>query len=118
MNKIIFVAITLVFSFLLLIRINAEDPTVTGDLNGDGIVNIHDLTYVASYFGESVDSTQTPNPDVNGDGIVDIIDLVIVARMIGDSEPEMSTLIFGRGGDSITLDPSQMLDGNQRKFVI
>ena len=41
--------------------------------------------------------------------------LVIVASMIGKSEPEISALIFGRGGDSITLDPSQMLDGESAK---
>ncbi len=115
MNKIFFVAIVLVFSFLLIAGINAQNGTVAGDVNDDGVVNILDLTYVASHFGESIDQAQTPNPDVNGDGVVDIRDLVIVASRIGDSEPEMSTLIFGRGGDSVTLDPSQMLDGESAK---
>ncbi len=116
MNRIIFVAITLIFSFLLLTGIDAQNGTVTGDVNGDGVVNIQDLTYVASHFGKSVDQAQTPNPDVNGDGIVNILDLVIVASMIGDSTSEMSTLIFGRGGDSVTLDPSRMLDGESAKI--
>ncbi len=115
MNKIIFVAITLVFSFLLITGINAQNATVPGDVNGDGVVNILDLTYVASHFGESVDASQAPNPDVNGDSIVNILDLVIVASMIGDRTSEISTLIFGRGGDSVTLDPSQMLDGESAK---
>lgn len=115
MKKIIFVAIALVFSFLLITGINAQNATVPGDVNDDGVVNILDLTYVASHFGKSVDPAQTPNPDVNGDSIVNILDLVIVASMIGDSTSEMSTLIFGRGGDSITLDPSQMLDGESAK---
>ena len=115
MKKIIFVAIALVFSFLLITGINAQNATVPGDVNGDGVVNILDLTYVASHFGESVDASQTPNPDVNGDSIINILDLVIVASMIGDSTSEMSTLIFGRGGDSVTLDPSQMLDGESAK---
>lgn len=115
MNKIIFVAITLVFSFLLITGINAQNATVPGDVNGDGVVNILDLTYVASHFGESVDASQTPNPDVNRDSIVNILDLVIVASMIGDSTSEMSTLIFGRGGDSVTLDPSKMFDGESAK---
>ncbi|MDE0088711.1 MAG: ABC transporter substrate-binding protein [Candidatus Poribacteria bacterium] len=115
MNRIIFVAIALVFSFLLITRMNAQNATVPGDVNGDGVVNILDLTNVASHFGKNVDPAQTPNPDVNGDSIVNILDLVIVASMIGDSTSEMSTLIFGRGGDSITLDPSQMLDGESAK---
>ena len=115
MKKIIFVAVTLVFSFLLLTGINAQDGTIPGDVNGDGVVNILDLTYVASHFGRNVDPAQTPNPDVNGDSFVNILDLVIVASMIGDSTSEISTLIFGRGGDSVTLDPSQMLDGESAK---
>ncbi len=115
MNKVIFVAIVLVFSLLLLTGINAQNGTVTGDFNGDGVVNIHDLIYVASNFGENFDPAQEPSPDVNGDGIVNIRDLIIVASMFGDSAFEMSTLIFGRGGDSITLDPSQMLDGESAK---
>lgn len=115
MNRIIFVAIALAFSLLLLTGINAQNGTVPGDVNGDGVVNIQDLTYVASHFGKSVDQAQTPNPDVNGDSIVNILDLVIVASMIGDSTSEMSTVIFGRGGDSVTLDPSQMLDGESAK---
>lgn len=46
------------------------------DVNGDGIVNILDLTFLASRFGER-------SPDVNGDGIVNILDLVLVAQYIG-----------------------------------
>lgn len=45
------------------------------DVTGDGIVNILDLTFVASRFGES-----DRKADVNGDGIVNILDLVLVAQ--------------------------------------
>ena len=45
------------------------------DVNGDGVVNILDLTFVASSFGEDA-------PDLNGDGIVNILDLVLVAQHI------------------------------------
>ena len=47
------------------------------DINEDGLVNILDLTLVASHFGES-------SPDLNGDGIVNILDLVLVAQHIGE----------------------------------
>ena len=118
-NRLIFVTIALVFSLLLLTGINAQDGITVTDVNDDGVVSILDLTYVASHFGESSDPTQTPNPDVNGDGVVNILDLVIVANMIGDGKtatmPSDNTLIFGRDGDSITLDPSQVLDGESAK---
>ncbi len=45
------------------------------DVTGDGVVNILDLTFVASHFGES-----DPEADVNSDGIVNILDLVLVAQ--------------------------------------
>ncbi len=118
-NRLIFVTIALVFSLLLLTGINAQDGITVTDVNDDGVVDILDLTYVASHFGESSDPTQTPSPDVNGDGVVNILDLVIVANIIGDGKtetmPSDNTLIFGRGGDSITLDPSQVLDGESAK---
>ena len=45
------------------------------DVNADGVVNILDLTFVASRFGELA-----PEADVTGDGIVNILDLVSVAQ--------------------------------------
>ena len=45
------------------------------DVTGDGVVNILDLTFVASHFGES-DS----DADVTGDGTVNILDLVLIAQ--------------------------------------
>ena len=46
------------------------------DVNVDGVINILDLTFIASRFGES-------SPDLNDDGIVNILDLVLVAQYIG-----------------------------------
>ncbi|MDE0042963.1 MAG: dockerin type I domain-containing protein, partial [Candidatus Poribacteria bacterium] len=45
------------------------------DVNGDGAVNILDLTLVAQGFG-----TNKTDADVNGDGVVNVFDLVFVAR--------------------------------------
>lgn len=59
--------------------------TRTTDVNRDGVVNILDLTIVASYFGnpDFVDSASANvYPDVNGDGVVDMRDLVAVAADI------------------------------------
>ena len=49
------------------------------DVNGDGSINILDLSYVAARFGDK-DQTEA---DVNRDGVVDIKDLITVASGMG-----------------------------------
>ena len=114
MKKTILVKGVLSLSLLLLTSITAQAANITGDVNGDGTVNIFDLVLVGSHFGKNVDPAQESNPDVNGDGTVDVFDLVLVANVIGQTATE-STLIFGRGGDSITLDPAHIEDGESAK---
>ena len=50
-------------------------PKLPGDLNGDGVVNILDLTIVARAIG-----TDKREGDVNGDGVINVFDLVFVAN--------------------------------------
>ena len=50
------------------------------DVNGDGVVNIQDLTFVSTHFGK----TGRRLADVNGDGVVNVLDLTLVAGMISD----------------------------------
>ena len=47
------------------------------DVNSDGVVNILDLVFVASRFGQA-----DPSADVNGNGTVDILDLTLIAQML------------------------------------
>lgn len=59
---------------------NAEitEPAIgPWDVNGDGNVNILDLTFVASHIGND---NAPPEADVNGDGTVNILDMTLVAR--------------------------------------
>ena len=51
------------------------EPANPADVNGDGVVNIFDLTLVAQAFGK--DGLEA---DVNGDGVVNVFDLVFVAN--------------------------------------
>ena len=58
-----------------------ESLVLSEDVNGDGVVNISDLTFVAANLGK-----MGANPaDVNGDGIVNIVDLALVAAAIGNN---------------------------------
>ena len=50
-------------------------PVNPADVNGDGVVNILDLTIIARAFG-----TDSLEGDVNGDGVVNVFDLVFVAN--------------------------------------
>ena len=113
MKKVVFVAIALSLSLLFLTDSSAQNA----DVNGDGVVNIFDLVLVGSHFGERVDAAEMSNIDVNSNGIVDVRYLVIVANIMqqGDITTTGGTLIFGRGGDSLTLDPARVLDGESAK---
>ena len=50
--------------------------TAREDINGDGVVNIQDLTLVAAQLGQIGEDIPA---DINGDGVVNIQDLVLVA---------------------------------------
>ena len=58
-----------------------ESEKIAEDINADGIVNIIDLTLVASNFGKTGQNAA----DVNGDSVVNIIDLTLVAAAFGNT---------------------------------
>lgn len=61
---------------------------ILGDINGDGIVDIFDITIAAAAFGSSPgDPSWDERADINMDGIVDIFDLVIIATHFGQHYP-------------------------------
>ena len=62
-----------------LINSNLITTELPYDVNADGVVNILDLTFVASRFGQ-ID----PMADVNTDGTVNILDLTLVAQNFGN----------------------------------
>lgn len=62
-----------------LVSYNLLTPEKPYDVNDDGVVNILDLTFVASRLGQD-----DPKADVNGDGTINILDLVLVAQHLGN----------------------------------
>ena len=57
------------------------------DMNGDGVVNILDLSYVASVYGITANSsTYNPNADVDANGMIDIVDLAYVAAFFNSPD--------------------------------
>src|SRR5207245_11756483 len=57
---------------------------VVGDVNGDGKVNIVDMSMVGSTFGSKLgDPRYNPAADLNQDGRIDISDMSIVGSNFG-----------------------------------
>ena len=59
------------------------DHLQASDVNADGVVNILDLTLVATNIDTTLTTDQRLNPDVNGDGRVTILDLTVVVSHFG-----------------------------------
>ena len=77
-----------------------------GDIDGNGKVNILDLTLVASNF--NVVTPANPNVDVNEDGVVNILDLVLVSQhldAIGGNKvtPEVGIIPVNPEETAVTL---------------
>ena len=53
---------------------------LNADVNGDGVVNILDLTLVGQNVGVPF---ALPQADVDGDGFVNVLDLILVTNMFG-----------------------------------
>ena len=66
---------------VLLWELNPTRTAILEDVNKDGVVNIIDLTFVASNFG----ATGSHAADVNADGVVNIQDLTLVAAAFGNT---------------------------------
>ena len=58
-----------------------ETPQLASDINGDGVVDIWDVSSLAIAFGSHPEHPRwNPRADVNGDDLVDMFDLVLVVK--------------------------------------
>jgi len=61
------------------------ETTLTGDINGDGIVDVFDLRICAKAFGSKPENINwNPLVDLNNDGLIDIFDLRKIAKYYGE----------------------------------
>ena len=108
MKRLICLLLILSLAMLVLTVSYAQDTDPdtlwAADVNTDGVINILDLTLVASHFGETPTADQSPNPDVNGDGSVNILDLTLVASHFGKTVPP--PVVFVRTPLFLRADPA------------
>lgn len=63
-----------------------EDEVLLGDVNGDGVITIGDITRLIAYVLGSVDSIIMANADINGDGFITVTDVTGVIHIALDQE--------------------------------
>jgi len=59
-------------------------PTAPGDANGDGTVNVLDITRVERVI--TALDPETPGSDANGDGVINVLDITRIERLIAGLE--------------------------------
>ena len=69
-----------------------EPARLAGDVNGDGIVSIEDMSAAVDQLGRRGENTG----DVNGDGVVDVADLLLIATAIeqGNAAPSLQAEVI------------------------
>lgn len=69
----------LIWDYNALMGSENQPVILSEDVNRDGVVDVQDLIYVASQFGNSVTENDA---DINNDGVVNIADILLVAAAI------------------------------------
>ena len=70
-------------------QMTAFQPTITGDLNFDGIVNLADIFIVAEAFGSYPEHSRwNAFADIDQNRIVDLKDVILVAKHLGQKSSQ------------------------------
>jgi len=91
MRKILFAVLGIIMFFALAVRadnlVYSGNKYLVGDVNGDGVVNIVDVSAVSKQVGQSTASPYgfgsgkyNPDADMNNDGVINIVDVSIVSN--------------------------------------
>ena len=68
---------------LMSVIIGLKAAALTGDVNGDGEVNVVDITALIDAIMNDI--TDNPRADVNGDGNIDVVDITALIDIIMNS---------------------------------
>ena len=101
-----------------------ENPNkiAAGDANGDGTVNVFDVTAMVNYIlGSPNDGFVFAAADVNGDGIVNVFDVTKVVNIIlgvDDSEAKTRKAEGASGADKLYIEDFEMEPGEEKEVTI
>ncbi len=65
-----------------------EEGALLGDANGDGAVDVADVTFILSRMAENAKAEDYPASDVNGDGGIDVADVTNVLTIMASQTAE------------------------------
>ena len=68
----------------------SEPQYIVGDVNGDGVVNITDVTMLISYTMTGTGTIIEQAADINGDGQINITDVTLLISMVMNGSAELS----------------------------
>ena len=108
----------LLWDYTAIIGTENEIQQLTEDVNRDGSVDLQDLIYVASQFGQRGDDSAA---DVNKDGVINIADILLVAAALANENGAPSR--YSQSMESLTaaevqqwLAQAQQVNTNIPKF--
>ena len=61
--------------------LGAADVSLTGDINGDGNINVLDVVMLVGHI-LNPDTSELENGDINSDGNIDVLDVVALVSII------------------------------------
>ena len=89
-----------------------------GDINGDGVVSVSDVTSLVNYIlGDADEGTLVENADLSGDGIISVTDVTALVNLILHGSSIVNVVVNGAEGlnslNSLTPSPSPRGEGSE-----